>query len=98
MRDLRAGPFPHARSTAALAGIALALGSPTAALIPAGGAVVWNRFIRPTEEAFLQARFGEPFRRYQRQVRCWVPTWPPYEAAPTRAEPPTAPTAAGGIG
>ena len=50
------------------------------------GAVVWNRFIRPSEEAFLRKRFGEPYLRYQRHVRCWVPTWPPYRPAPTTSD------------
>jgi protein-S-isoprenylcysteine O-methyltransferase Ste14 len=42
------------------------------------GAVAWNMLIRPDEEADLAARFGEPYRQYAEQVRCWVPTraWP----------------------
>lgn len=78
------GPYRIVRNPMAIsaiaqsAGIALALGSPTAALIPPAGALVWNRFIRPSEEDFLVAQFGDPYRHYQGAVRCWVPTWPPY--------------------
>jgi len=85
-RDLVvAGPYQVVRNPMAVAaigqsaGVALWLGSPTAALIPIAGAVVWNQLIRPTEEDFLRDRFGEDYRRYQRAVRCWLPTWPPYD-------------------
>lgn len=83
------GPYRVVRNPMAVSaivqstGIALALGSPTAALIPPAGAVVWNQVIRPTEEDFLEERFGDPYRRYQAAVRCWVPTLPPYDAEGT---------------
>jgi protein-S-isoprenylcysteine O-methyltransferase Ste14 len=78
------GPYRVVRNPMAVsaivqsAGIALALGSPTAALIPPAGALVWNQVIRPTEEDFLRDRFGDRYRRYQAAVRCWVPTLRPY--------------------
>jgi len=81
------GPYRIVRNPMAVSaivqasGIALALASPTAALIPLSGAVVWNRFIRPSEEDFLKQRFGPAYLDYQRRVRCWVPSWPPYEAS-----------------
>ena len=90
------GPYrvirnPMAVSAIAQAsGIALTLGSPTGALIPISGAVVWDRFIRPAEEDFLRQRFGEAYLRYQRQVRCWIPSWPPYRPEPP--SPDTGPT------
>ena len=77
-----AGPYRVVRNPMAVsaiaqsAGIALALGSPTAALIPVSGALVWNRAIRPSEEDFLLQLFGDPYRRYQQAVRCWVPSRP----------------------
>lgn len=90
-RDLVvAGPYRVVRNPMAVAaigqsaGVALWLGSPAAALIPVTGAVVWNQLIRPTEEDFLLDRFGGDYRRYQRAVRCWLPTWPPYEAGAER--------------
>ena len=84
------GPYRFIRNPMAVSaiaqstGIALALGSPTAALIPPTGAIVWNQLIRPTEEDFLVDRFGEAYRRYQAAVRCWVPALRPYvaDAAP----------------
>lgn len=78
------GPYRVIRNPMAVsaivqsAGVALALGSPTAALIPPAGALVWNQVIRPTEEDFLLDRFGDSYRRYQAAVRCWVPTFRPY--------------------
>ena len=84
-----AGPYRLVRNPMAVsaiaqsAGIALALGSPTASLIPISGAVMWNRVIRPSEEDFLVGLFGDPYRRYQDAVRCWVPTWPPYRPGPS---------------
>jgi protein-S-isoprenylcysteine O-methyltransferase Ste14 len=92
------GPYRIVRNPMAVsaitqsAGIALALGSPTAALIPPAGALVWNRFIRPSEEDFLVARFGRPYREYQRAVRCWVPTWPPYALPAACADADVAPS------
>ena len=76
------GPYRVIRNPMAVsaiaqsAGIALALGSPTATLIPVSGALVWDRFIRPSEEAFLVQQFGDEYLRYQRQIKCWVPSLP----------------------
>ena len=94
------GPYRVVRNPMAVSaivqstGIALALGSPTASLIPPAGALVWNQLIRPTEEDFLLDRFGERYRRYQAAVRCWVPTLRPYD--PTEAGGSPAATAAPG--
>lgn len=82
-RDLVvAGPYRVVRNPMAVssigqsAGIALALGSPTAAAIPISGAIIWHVLIRPAEEAFLVTLFGKSYEDYRRQVRLWVPTWP----------------------
>jgi protein-S-isoprenylcysteine O-methyltransferase Ste14 len=78
------GPYRIVRNPMAVSaiaqstGVALLLGSPLAGLIPASGAVLWNRLIRPAEEDFLAEQFGDDYHRYQDRVRCWVPTWPPY--------------------
>jgi protein-S-isoprenylcysteine O-methyltransferase Ste14 len=37
------------------------------------GAVLWHVVVRPEEEADLEARFGDTFRRYRGAVRCWWP-------------------------
>lgn len=91
------GPYRYIRNPMAVsaivqsAGIALGLGSPTAALIPPAGAVVWNQLIRPTEEDFLVDRFGDAYRRYRAAVRCWVPTLQPYDAPAGAEAAPSAP-------
>jgi len=78
------GPYRVVRNPMAVSaiaqssGVALLMGSPLAGLIPVAGAVLWNRIIRPAEEEFLAEQFGEAYRHYQRQIRCWVPSWPPY--------------------
>ena len=82
-RDLVvSGPYRWVRNPMALAGVAqtvgvgLFLGSWMVVAIAFAGAVVWNALIRPTEEADLAARFGEPYQRYADQVRCWIPRRP----------------------
>jgi protein-S-isoprenylcysteine O-methyltransferase Ste14 len=37
------------------------------------GAVFWDAFIRPEEEADLANRFGAPYDAYRSTVRCWIP-------------------------
>ncbi len=73
------GPYRAVRNPMALAGllqtvgVGLVLGSWMVIAIAAAGALVWNTLIRPTEEADLAARFGEPYRWYAERVRCWIP-------------------------
>lgn len=82
-RDLViAGPYRSVRNPMALAGVlqttgvGLVVGSWMVIVIAVAGALVWNTLIRPTEEADLAARFGEPYQRYAAHVRCWIPTRP----------------------
>jgi protein-S-isoprenylcysteine O-methyltransferase Ste14 len=76
------GPYRSVRNPMALAGlvqtagVGLLLGSWIVIAVAVAGALAWNVVIRPVEEADLAARFGEPYRRYAEQVRCWVPTRP----------------------
>ena len=49
------------------------------------GSIVWNCIVRPLEEADLEHRFGDDFRRYAARVRCWVPRWPIAAIAPADA-------------
>ena len=75
------GPYRSVRNPMALAGllqtvgVGLVVGSWMVCAIAVAGAVVWNVFIRPAEEADLAARFGEPYRRYAEHVRCWIPVF-----------------------
>ncbi|WP_127795004.1 isoprenylcysteine carboxylmethyltransferase family protein [Agromyces sp. LHK192] len=74
-----AGPYRFVRNPMAVAGImqgaavGLILGSWLVVVYAVAGAVLWDHVIRPHEEADLEARFGDPFRRYRAQVRCWWP-------------------------
>ncbi|QSB22226.1 methyltransferase family protein [Curtobacterium sp. 24E2] len=77
-----AGPYRSVRDPMALAGITqgvavgLLLGSWMVVAYALAGSIVWNCVVRPLEEADLEARFGDDFRRYAARVRCWVPRWP----------------------
>jgi protein-S-isoprenylcysteine O-methyltransferase Ste14 len=82
-RDLVvAGPYRSVRNPMAVAGVlqtagvGVMLGSWMVVAVSLMGATVWHLVIRPVEEADLAARFGEPYRRYTRHVRCWVPRRP----------------------
>jgi protein-S-isoprenylcysteine O-methyltransferase Ste14 len=73
------GPYRYVRNPMAIAGltqgacVALLLQSWFAlAMIPAGF-MVWNYGVRPLEERHLELVFGEEFRRYKAEVRCWIP-------------------------
>jgi protein-S-isoprenylcysteine O-methyltransferase Ste14 len=85
-RDLViAGPNRYVRNPMAMGsfaqGIAVGLfrGSPLVTLYALAGTFGWNYFVRPWEEADLERRFGEPYRRYRDDVRCWVPHVRPYD-------------------
>ena len=81
------GPYRRVRNPMALAGtlqtvgVGLLLGSWLVLVSSVAGAVVWNTFIRPEEEADLAARFGPGYEAYRQAVRCWVPTWRPLPTA-----------------
>ena len=77
-----AGPYRAVRNPMALAGITqgvavgLVASSWMVVIYAVVGSVVWNCVVRPLEEADLERRFGDDFRRYRDAVRCWVPRWP----------------------
>jgi protein-S-isoprenylcysteine O-methyltransferase Ste14 len=79
-----AGPYRWVRNPMAIAGLAqgacvgVYLGSPLTLGYVLAGALIWDHFVRRWEEADLAARFGEPYRRYQHAVRCWIPRARPY--------------------
>ena len=76
------GPYRWVRNPMAVAGIAqgigvgLMLGSWLVVAYAIVGSVLWNYAVRPLEEADLEQRFGDQFRRYSAAVRCWVPRVP----------------------
>ncbi|WP_092096850.1 isoprenylcysteine carboxylmethyltransferase family protein [Curtobacterium sp. UNCCL20] len=86
-----AGPYRSVRNPMALAGIAqgvavgLLLSSWMVVVYALAGSIVWNCIVRPLEEADLEHRFGDDFRRYADRVRCWVPRWPIAASAPADA-------------
>ena len=77
-----AGPYRFVRNPMAVAGIVqgvavgLILGSWLVVVYAVVGSVLWNYAVRPLEEADLERRFGDEFRRYSDRVRCWVPGRP----------------------
>jgi protein-S-isoprenylcysteine O-methyltransferase Ste14 len=77
------GPYAHVRNPMAITGlmqgfgVALILGSAAVALYVAVGGVFWNQVLRPLEERRLTDRFGDDYRAYQREVRCWWPQLTP---------------------
>lgn len=82
------GPYRYVRNPMAVGSIAqgIAVGlmasSWLVVLYAVAGGVIWDWFVRPHEEAELEARFGAPFRSYRDAVRCWIPTRPrdaPYQ-------------------
>jgi protein-S-isoprenylcysteine O-methyltransferase Ste14 len=83
-----AGPYRFVRNPMALAGIVqgvavgLILSSWIVVAYAVAGSLLWNYAIRPLEEADLEARFGEEFRRYRSAVRCW---WPRLTAIPAES-------------
>ncbi|UOQ57151.1 isoprenylcysteine carboxylmethyltransferase family protein [Leucobacter allii] len=76
------GPYRWVRNPMAIAGIAqgvavgLLLGSWLVVLYALAGSLLWNRAIRPHEEADLAARFGAEFAAYAARVACWAPRRP----------------------
>ena len=78
-----AGPYRFIRNPMAVAGfmqgaaVGLLLSSWIVVVYGLAGAVLWNFAIRPHEEADLERRFGDEFRRYRDAVRCWVPRLQP---------------------
>ena len=74
-----AGPYRFVRNPMAigglLQGLAVAVWCSSWTLIAYSlmGAVVWQFGPRIAEERELEERFGEPYRAYRREVRCWRP-------------------------
>lgn len=84
-RFLVLGPYRYVRNPMAIAGtmqgvaVGIVLGSPLVIAYAFAGMVMWHLVARPWEEEDLEERFGEPYRRYRQNVRCWIPRLTPYE-------------------
>jgi len=82
-----AGPYRYVRNPMAMCGILQAvgvglwLGSPGVIGYAVLGGTLWQCLARPWEEADMQERFGEPYRRYRDGVTCWIPRLRPYSGA-----------------
>lgn len=82
-----AGPYRFVRNPMAVAGIVqgvavgLILSSWLVIAYAIAGSLLWNFVVRPLEEADLEARFGDEYRRYRSAVRCW---WPRFDGIPAR--------------
>lgn len=81
-RLVTAGPYRFVRNPMAVSGfvqgvaVGLALSSWMVVVYAVLGSLLWNFAVRPLEEADLEARFGDEFRRYRDTVRCWIPGSP----------------------
>ena len=73
------GPYQYVRNPMAIAGIGQGI---AVSLIYLSwpifgyamlGAVVWHFAVRPIEEEDLIARFGDCYRQYRANVKCWIP-------------------------
>ena len=78
-RLVMTGPYAWVRNPMAVAGlsqgtaVALWLGSPLVLVYVLAGGVAWHRLVRPIEEAYLTATFGEEYRTYHARVPLWIP-------------------------
>ena len=83
-RFLILGPYRWIRNPMAVTGttqgiaVGLILCSPLTVLYSVVGMVAWNVVARPWEEADLERRFGDRYRRYRAAVPCWRPRLSPY--------------------
>lgn len=79
---VRAGPYRWVRNPmyvggfVLLAGFALLHGSPGMLLVAVGFLGFFHFFVVLYEEPRLERTFGDPYRRYRREVRRWIPRRP----------------------
>jgi predicted DCC family thiol-disulfide oxidoreductase YuxK/protein-S-isoprenylcysteine O-methyltransferase Ste14 len=99
-----AGPYRHVRNPMAIAslmqsvGIGLVLGSPMVLVYCLLLLLLDHFILRPFEEADVERRFGDAYRRYRQYVMCWRPRWKGFDPGrdfvedpigPERTTPPT---------
>jgi protein-S-isoprenylcysteine O-methyltransferase Ste14 len=82
------GPYAWLRTPmvtgtlAQLIGIGVITGSVLIVVLFPVVALLWNSFVRPTEEDVLQHLFGRNFELYRRSVRAWLPMRSPWRPPP----------------
>ncbi len=80
------GPYAYLRNPMVVAGlgqglsVGLWLGSGAVLGYVLIGGLIWNFLVRPAEERDLLASFGDGYRVYCREVRCWIPRFHPFAA------------------
>ncbi|MBS1787699.1 MAG: isoprenylcysteine carboxylmethyltransferase family protein [Acidobacteria bacterium] len=80
------GPYAFVRNPMALAGlgqglaVGIYLGSAMVMLYAVAGSLVWNFIARPVEEVELVEKFGEPYKWYRAEVKCWWPRLSPFRS------------------
>jgi len=73
------GPYAYVRNPMAISGlgqgfsVAFILSSIPVTVYVATGILIWNYFVRPKEERFMQEAFGADFEKYRDEVGCWIP-------------------------
>jgi protein-S-isoprenylcysteine O-methyltransferase Ste14/predicted DCC family thiol-disulfide oxidoreductase YuxK len=91
-----AGPYRHVRNPMAIAmlaqavGVGVFLGSPLALLYALVLTALDSGVACPLEDADLERRFGDDYRRYRLRVRSWRPRLRGYDPAREAEEPPVA--------
>lgn len=85
-----AGPYRVVRNPMAVSGflqgaaVGLVMSSWLVVVYAVLGSLLWNYAVRPLEEADLEMRFGDEFRRYRDTVRCWIPRFGRIQESPVR--------------
>ncbi len=83
-----AGPYGFVRNPMVVAGlgqgtaVAIWLNSWIVTAYVVVGGLIWQLLVRPAEERDLLSKFGDGYRRYCREVRCWFPRFSSYSARP----------------
>jgi len=73
------GPYRYIRNPMVVAGlcqgaaVGIWIGSWSVILYALLGMFIWDKYVRPIEEADLLNRFGDGYEDYRRHVKCWIP-------------------------
>ena len=73
------GPYKFVRNPMAVAGVgqvfSMALLTTSYLILVYGilGVIIWHYGVRPYEEQDMELRFGKPYVKYKKEVKCWLP-------------------------